>query len=1297
MSFVHLHVHTNFSILEWLWKPKEYVKKAKELKMPWLAITDSWNLYWFFEFYKACKENEINPIIWIEASLSRKWISNNKDKDNEFYEIVLLAKNRNWFRNLIEMVTESYLNWFYYRPRIDFELLEKYKDDLIVLSWSYLWEIAQHIITWKSEDFIVERIDYYKSLFWDDFYLEIQEHPDRPSQSKVNEYIIALSKKNWYKIVWTNDVHYITSQDAEAQDLLFCIWDWRALDDPDRPTLIEWNYSLRNSEEMEELLSYAPWAYKTSLEINEKINIEIPYWQTLIPISELWDNEKAIYEKYLKTIEGNKDLLVLKEEEWYLRYLCMKWLNMRYDYWFDEKEIFLLVNKLIIEKPEKKLSQMSAEELQELSKSFFSQEKKDFVEKLSEDQKKIIDRIEYELVVVDLMWFNGYFIIVADFINWAKEKWIPVWPWRWSAAWALLAFLSWITDIDPLKYSLLFERFLNPARVSMPDIDVDFSDEWRWEVLEYVRNKYWHDHVAQICTFWTMAARAAVKDIWRALWVPYSEMNEIAKLIPAKPWIKIKDALEESIEFKELYWSWEKYKKLIDNAMRLEWSIRQLWVHACAVIIAPEKMTNFCSMQHPPKDDTVTVTQLSQYPLEDLWLLKMDFLWLRNLTIIDRCIKIIKNNHNKDINLLKIDYEDKRVFKIFADWDTTWVFQFESSWMRKYLKELKPNTFEDIIVMVSLYRPWPLAYIPTYINRKHWKEKVAYPHPSLETILKPTQWIAVYQEQIMQLVQAFAWFSLGEADILRRAIWKKKVDLLMEQKEKFIVAAVSQWHPKELAVYIFEDIIEPFAGYWFNKSHAACYSMIAYQTAYLKAYFPTEFMTALMVSDEEDIDRITLEINECKAKKINVLAPDINESMKHFTYIDENNIRFWLKAIKWLWNWPIETIRDWRVNWKYKDIVDLINRTSWDVINKKSLEALILSWAMDDFWERNCLLASISKITSFLKEKEKNISTNQIWLFDIWWAEHESHKFSLEKVAPMTYEEKIKWEIQIIWYSVTWHWLDWMKKYLNEKSSWIEHIIEFKKEMKNRAYEIDISDDIENWFPWASDSDWNNDEYSQNNNWNNIPKQKPINEKSEKWWYKKGERDKKSRLFGLVTNIRKIQTKTWKMMIVASCDSTFFKFSITIFPKDYDKFANTLSEWQIAMVEWNLKFNYEMWEIAIMPNSIRMTSITNLRNQVIENWSFNENDKINHMQDEEELLERFEKEKKEEEMKFIIKTTKQVNKEDLLSLKEFLLSLDKWDYQIYLNIKDQIIDTKIAISDLDLLKDYIKKNIELYS
>lgn len=488
---------------------------------------------------------------------------------------------------------------------------------------------------------------------------------------------------------------------------------------------------------MAEIFAHVPEAVKNTVKIAESIDLHIEYGKTLIPEFKLDPSVQAEYEAYLQHLPP--DTQTLSSEDWNLRRTCYRGLNYRYQFNISEEIITEFIHKKIATAPDKKLSEMSLQELIDYSLVLQTPKKQEIIRSWDAFKQDRIDRLEYELTVVDLMGFNGYFNIVSDFINWAKNHGIPVGPGRGSAAGAILAYVSGITDIDPIPYGLLFERFLNPARISMPDIDVDFADEDRDKVLEYVRNKYGSDRVAQICTFGTMAARAAVKDAGKALGIPFSEMNTLASYIPSRPGTKLIDALQESVEFKQAYESDPRYKKVIDQALKLEGSVRQLGVHACAVIIAPEPITNYCALQHPPKDTTTTVTQLSQYPLEELGLLKMDFLGLRNLTIMKRCLRIIKENHDISIDLLKLDMEDKKVFKVFADGDTTGVFQFESAGMRKYLRELKPNTFEDIIVMVSLYRPGPMAYIPTYIARKSGKEKVSYPHPSLETILQPTQ------------------------------------------------------------------------------------------------------------------------------------------------------------------------------------------------------------------------------------------------------------------------------------------------------------------------------------------------------------------------------------------------------------------------------------------------------------------------------------------------------------------------------------------------------------------------------
>jgi len=780
------------------------------------------------------------------------------------------------------------------------------------------------------------------------------------------------------------------------------------------------------------------------------------------------------------------------------------------------------------------------------------------------------------------MWFDGYFVIVADFIWWARDNSIPVWPWRWSAAGAIIAYLSGITNIDPLRYQLLFERFLNPARISMPDIDIDFSDEGRWRVIEYVRDKYGHDQVGQICTFGTLAARAAVKDVGKALGLPFSEMNTFSKMIPARPGITIADAIKESNDLQKIIQNDPLHAKLITNAQKLEGTVRQLGVHACAVIIAPSPITDFCPLQHPPKDNQGIVTQFSAYPLDNMGLLKMDFLGLRNLTIIDRALRIIENNHGIKIDIDRLNMEDQKVFEVFTKGDTTGVFQFESAGMRRYLQELEPNAFEDIIVMVSLYRPGPLQYIPTYIRRKHGKEKVKFPHSSLEQILKLTQGIAVYQEQIMQIVQAFAGFSLGEADILRRAMGKKIKTLMDEQKGKFIEAAVKQWHSEKLATYIFTDIIEPFAGYGFNKSHAACYSMIAYQTAYLKAYYPTEFLTALMVSDEDDTDRIVLEINEARSKNIHVLVPDVNESRKHFTYINKDSIRFGLKAVKGIWEGPVETILLGRESGNYVSLEDFIKRTGGDVINKKTLEALVKSGALDSFWERGQMLANVEKMSLFLKETEHKNATKQMDMFSLVWSSQDHAWLILEECEPMTFENRIKEERSVIGMSISGNPLDGLARYVSRKSIGLNYVKEFLDELNAidtvdplMAEEIwEISIDTVSIVGDASDWLTENQDIPQKKE----QKQKPI-----------------VQIIGYVDTIRKIQTKKGDNMLIVSCSSVDWKFTAVVFPKFYWLVAHHIVEWEIILVKWKLSLKPEMREISIEAEQVKRATISQLR------------------------------------------------------------------------------------------------------
>lgn len=1308
MPFVHLHTHTHYTFQRSLGNPEALAKRAKELWQSAIAITDAGNLYGAFEFYQACKNEWVKPIIWVEFTISKRWRTN-RDKDNELYEIVLLAENYTGYKNLINLVTKSQLEGYYNgRARIDFDLLEEYRSDIIALSGSMYGEIGQHIITGKSDDFIRERIEYYQSLFWKEkYFLEIEEHLDKPMQSKINETILRLAKMYGYEYVWTNNSYYITLEDAEIQDMMASVADGRALDDPDRPTLMGWDYSIRPSREMEEILVYAPKAYENSQKIADMIDLTIDYGGYKIPKFPLSEEQEKKYKIYSESIWIEEEKLWT--EEWFLRTLCIEGLNSRYTFWLEESEQKVLVEKLSQKPIGKKVSEMSVEELYQLSESYYSSEKKAIIASLDDEKKNIIKRLEYELTVVNLMGFNWYFCIVADFIRYGKENGVPVWPGRGSAAGAILAYLSGITDIDPLKYGLLFERFLNPARITMPDIDVDFSDDGREKVLQYVRQKYGSDHVTQVCTFGTLAARAAVKDAGRALGVSFAEMNEFAKLIPGKPGTTLKWALEEAVEFKKAYDENPLYKKVIDAALRLEWSVRQLWVHACAVIIAPEPMTHFCPLQPPPKDPHSVVTQFSAWPLEALGLLKMDFLGLKNLTILARAIQIVKDVHEKDIDLLRIDYEDPKVLALFGEGDMTGVFQFESAGMRRYLKELKPSAFEDLIAMVSLYRPGPMPFIPDFIDRKHGRKIVEYPHPSLEAILKPTYGIAVYQEQVMQLVQAFAGFSLGEADILRRAIGKKKYELLMEQRWKFIEAAKKNWNKEELAIYIFDEIIEPFAGYGFNKSHAACYAMIAYQTAYMKTYFPTEFMVALLVSDEEDTDRIRLEIEEAKEKWVNILPPDVNESRRHFTFIDQKNIRFWLQAIKGIGDGPIHSIREAVKKEKFKNIYDFIERTGGDTINKKSLESLILSGALDAFGERASLMASIPKMTAYLKEIESKKETAQIGLFDLWGGVTGSGvHFDLAKVPPLSFEDRMKWEKSMIGYPVSGHPLDGIADFIRSKTKnlwaifdWIEN----KWSIKTDPGMVEIPTPEDDWSPGLMPAEIRAtgeslispqpDDITSPLSDEDTP---PIDiEDVQMKVTKTPSESVYAQLIGLVHDVRKFQTKTGGMMLIATVESVGFDFKLTIFPRDYDTYAAKIEEDRILVVDGRVKFDEERDEISISPStgfgkksepsgSIKSFGISQFREMAgakddmslpkYHNW---------------DPLGNGAQSEQKNDPRYIISVPAFWTKEDLLDLRDFLEKSPIWLTPVWISIGGKEKDTKFTIENITELKEWVEK------
>lgn len=766
--------------------------------------------------------------------------------------------------------------------------------------------------------------------------------------------------------------------------------------------------------------------------------------------------------------------------EFELRYLAYKGLSEKFNIPIADEEIIKLTKRTNLWILPKKLTEITPEELKVLTMETYTDFKREFIEKSKATQiwpftlAEYIERLEYEFKVIKEMWYNTYFLIVQDYINRAKTHQIAVGPWRWSAAWSLLSYYVWIIDLDPLTYDLLFERFLNPARISMPDIDTDFEDVKREDVVNYVKEKYWENKVASIWTYMTMAAKAAFKDVARVMWLSFEESNKISNLIE---WKNIKASIEENEELKSLIEEDTNINKIISLAIKLEWTIRQTWVHACWIIISPELLTTFSPIQYPPKswsksekDESKYVTQYDWHYMEDIGLLKMDFLGLRNLSIIKNTIKIIaaryKNEWKKLPNLFERFFDkmwfyppldDAYAYKeIFQKWDTSWVFQFESDWMKQWLIKLKPTDINDIIAMVALYRPWPMEFIPYYIDRKSGKEKIEYLMPEIEEIIVNKYWnevaeeerrkliedlwpfmditygIAVYQEQLMRLVQSMAWFSLAEADMLRRWVWKKIKEVVEKIKVDFVQKSWEyHGYMPETADYIYEKMIMPAADYSFNKSHAACYAIIAYQTAYLKAHFPIEFNAALLRSVEEETDKLSKFIDELKMKWAKVLPPSINESFNHVAAVNDT-IRLWFLSIKWVWFEVWKTIEEeLQKNWKFKNLEDFLKRCA-KVINKKSLESLAKSWALDEVEDRKTVLNNMDIVLDRVKNSSNN--NGSMWLFDMW---NIATWLTFKEKFNTTLLEKLLFEFEIFKTFVSAHPFDWLYTYIKWKYNFI--------------------------------------------------------------------------------------------------------------------------------------------------------------------------------------------------------------------------------------------------------------------
>jgi len=986
MKFVHLHTHSHYSLLDGLAKIDDLIDRAKELGMKALALTDHGNLYGAVEFYKKAVKAEIKPILGVETYVApRSRFEKQAKIDDNYFHLILLAENNLGWKNMIKLITKSHLEGFYYRPRVDKELLRQYHEGIIALSACLAGEIPQLILKNNFEQ-AEKTIKEYQEIFGsENFFLEVSHHPNIPEAVKVNDALKKLSKITFAPLVATQDIHYAKPEDAEYQDILLAVQTNNKTSDENRLTMKVEDFSMRSQEQMMESFKDLPEAIENTEKIAERCNVNLTLNQILLPNFPLPEQEISADD--------------------YLRKLVMERLSNRFEV----------------------------------------------------ADAKVMERLDYELEVIKKTGFADYFLIVQDFVIWAKDYVANEIAVHNSAAGSLVSYVLGVTDINPLKYDLLFERFLNPDRISMPDIDLDFTDVRRDEVFAYIRQKYGEDRVAQIITFGTMAARAAVRDAGRALGLSYGFCDQLAKLIPALPHQKLDDAIKKVPELNELYKNNPDAKKVIDAAFKLEGVARHASVHAAGVVVSKEPLTDYVPLQRAPQNENIVITQFDMYSIEDLGLLKIDLLGLKNLTIIEEAIRLIKEIQGEEIKISQIPLDDKKTFKLLQETDTTGIFQLESSGMRRYLRELKPTELEDIIAMVALYRPGPMELIPSFINRKHGREKVKYLHPKLEPILEKTYGIGIYQEQMMRIARDLAGFSLAEADTLRKAIGKKIKVLLGAQKEKLLRGMMENGIDEPTAKQIWE-LFPPFARYGFNRSHAACYALIGYWTAYLKSHWPIEFMTALLNADSGDTERIAFLISEAQKNDINILAPDINKSFVNFVP-EEKNIRFGLLAIKNVGLNIVQAIIEERQRGgPFQNFSDFLIRVRHKDLNKKSLESLIKVGVFDSLnTDRAGLLAKIEEILAFSQNIKRSLNSSQISLFG---ANYQASPGLFKKElngngAPIPDKEKLSWEKELVGLYISGHPLNqFSEKLKNNRIKPIKELLADKRGVNGNSRRI---------------------------------------------------------------------------------------------------------------------------------------------------------------------------------------------------------------------------------------------------
>ena len=962
------------------------------------AVTDHGTMSGILDYYKTAKKAGIKPIIGIETYVAtRSRFDRDPGKDKQRFHLTVLAMNNTGFHNLMKLSTRANLEGMYYKPRIDHELLEELNEGLIVLSGCASGEIG---VALKEDDYDRAReiAKWYKSILGDRYYLELQDHGHPKSnthwdvQAKINEGLIKLSKELDIEMVVTCDGHYLTHEYQDAHEILLCVGTGSYLSDEKRMSLKDFELHLTDPRDIiDHWGEEFPEVIRNTKKIADRCDVEIELGRILIPKYPLPDGEN---------------------EHSYLLRLTYQGLLQRYN-------------------------GASKEEAEKLDPD-------EIIPKLSDEVR---ERAKMELGVMGNMGYEGYFLIVQDFINWGKSQGIVFGPGRGSAAGSIVAYALNITDLDPLKYGLLFERFLNPDRISMPDIDVDIQDTRRDEVIEYCAKKYGEDHVSNIATFGKMFGRMAVRDVARVLEVPYAESDRLAKLVPPPNQgrhIPLSVSIKEDADLRNEYENNPTAKEVLDYAIQLEGTIRSHGVHACGVVIAPDTLVNYIPLEMAQKG--VVATQFPMGEVEELGLLKMDFLGLSNLTIINNAMRIIRKAYKKEINLSELPLDDKKTYELFQRGDTTGVFQLESAGMKRYLRGLKPTTFEDIIAMVALYRPGPMQFIDSFIRRKHGEEEITYLHSGMKNSLKNTYGILVYQEQFMQISKEWCGFTGGQADTLRKAVGKKKIDLMKKVKPEFVEGAVKVGGATKEIAETFWTQLEEFANYCFNKSHAACYGLIAYWTAYLKAHYPDAFMAALMTSDHDDTDRLAIEITECKHMGISVLSPDVNESFVEFAVVpNENKIRFGMSAVKGVGVGAVEEVLRAREDGPFTSVEDFARRVSTSKFNRKAWESLIKSGAFDDMGDRSDLLFNLDSITSFASKLQKEAASGQTNLFGMLGGDDVASVQStlhLQK-APVKHDDKerLMWERELLGLYISAHPLDRYETYLSEQTQPLTQLV----------------------------------------------------------------------------------------------------------------------------------------------------------------------------------------------------------------------------------------------------------------